>query len=259
MGSRYAIVLLAFFVVVVLGCAQQQAEQHAAKPAVANTNNAAVEKPSAQSTIQPKMNPTLAIVSPIDGEIINSSSINIVLQADNFELVPAGQPVKDGHGHFNVWLDSDKQIGSQTTFVFGNIASGKHAVVAELVRSDNSSLNPRVLKAIAINVNSGYTPNQEQVKQSAAEFAVEADDNGFYPSNIQAKMGDNVTINFRFRDSSIYFAGLDVKGPFQTLHYKTGQQQPLRANFVMDGITRIDSYWPSTGIHKATLIVEAAT
>ena len=71
-------------------------------------------------------------------------------------------------------------------------------------------------------------------------------------------MDEKVTIHFKFRDDSIYFAGLDVKGPFPTIQYKLKGQQPLTAEFVMKEDTKIDSYWPSSGVHKATLNVEAA-
>lgn len=73
---------------------------------------------------------------------------------------------------------------------------------------------------------------------------------------LQAKIGDNVTIFFRFRDSTIYFAGLDVRGQFPDLRYKKTWQQPLAASFIMKDKTRISSYWPSSGVKKADLTVE---
>ena len=55
---------------------------------------------------------------------------------------------------------------------------------------------------------------------------------------------------------TFYFAGLDVKGPFPTIQYKLKGEQPLTAEFTMKDETKITSYWPSSGVKKADLIVE---
>ena len=71
-----------------------------------------------------------------------------------------------------------------------------------------------------------------------------------------SKIGDNVTINFRFRDHLIYYAGLDVAGPFPDIKYKLGDEQPISRSFIMLEETIIKSFWPSTGVKKAELTVE---
>ena len=234
-------------VLILSACGQQQAQQ---------TNNVPEAKEKVVEKIiaaEPKRIPTLIIVSPKDGELIKSSNVTVELKAENFNLVPVGYPVKDGEGHFHVWLDGEKKLGPQTIFTFENVVSDKHTITAELVKSDHSSLSPKIIKTITIDVESGFVPKAEQ---SANEFAVEADDNGFYPNKIQAKAGEKIKINFRFRDDSIYFAGLDVKGPFPTIKYRLKSVQPATAEFVVQDAAKIDSYWPSSGVHKATLNVE---
>ena len=238
--------------VLVFACAPQQSEQPTAKTPAPEAEKA-VEKVVVQ---QQKVNPTLTIASPIDNELIKSSKVTVGLKAENFNLVPVSNPVKDGEGHFHVWLDSERKLGPQTAFTFENVVSGKHSIVAELVKSDHSSLNPKVTKIININVESDYVPPKPEPQEGIAEFTVEADDNGFYPNAIQAKIGDKVKINFRFRDDSIYFAGLDVKGPFPDIKYKLKGEQPLTAEFTMKEETRITSWWPAAGVKKATLTVE---
>ena len=200
--------------------------------------------------------PAIKIIFPANRDIINGSSVVVKLVAENFSVVPIGSPVKDKEGHFHVWLDSEKRVTTESTILFENVASGKHVIVTELVKSDHSSFNPKITEQIAINVENGYVRQQITQQLGADEFTVEADDHGFYPSTIEAKIWDKVKINFKFRDDSIYFAGLDVKGPFPTIQYKLHGKQPVTAEFTMDGPTRIDSYWPSSGVHKATLIVE---
>lgn len=255
MDGRYMLGFFISLLILVSACAPQQ-EQAAtsSKVQAPEAKENAVEKVVEQA----KGSPILNIVSPKDSELIKSSKVIVQLDAENFNLVPVGQPVKSGEGHFHVWLDSEKKLGPDKTFTFENIASGRHTIVAELVKSDHSSLSPRITKTIAVNAESDYVPNAESSRQGASEFTVEADDNGFYPSTIKARVGDTVKINFKFRDASIYYAGLDVKGPFNTLHYKLKGQQPLTAEFTMQGAAKIDSYWPSSGVHKATLNVEEA-
>ena len=254
MKIKYFIGIL-FLFLIFTACAQQPpVKQPDAKVAQNTEKENAAEKTIAA---EPKGNPALTIVSPKDGELIKSSKITIELKAENFNLVPVGSPVKDGEGHFHVWLDSDKKLGPRTSFTFENIASGSHAIVAELVKSDHSSLSPKAAKTIAINAESNYVPKAEvQQEPDVKEYTVEADDNGFYPNKIEAKINETVKINFKFKDDSIYFAGLDVKGPFPTIRYKLKSQQPIKAEFTMKGETKIDSYWPSSGVHKATLDVE---
>ena len=253
MKNKYFFGPLVLLIIFVFACTPQQPASSTAKAPAPQEK--VIEKVAAE---QPKGSPILKVVSPKDGELVKSSKVNVQLDAENFNLVPVGQPVKEGEGHFHVWLDSEKKLGHEKIFSFENVVSGRHAIVAELVKSDHSSLSPKVTQTITINVESDYVPKVEAAQQGAGEFTIEADDNGFYPSALNAKIGDTVKINFKFRDSSIYFAGLDVKGPFPTLHYKLNSQQPLTANFLMKEATRIDSYWPSSGVHKATLIVEVA-
>ena len=68
--------------------------------------------------------------------------------------------------HFHVWLDSEKKLGPQTAFTFDKIISGKHTIVAELVKSDHSSLNPKITKTITINVESNYFPEKASSRKA---------------------------------------------------------------------------------------------
>ena len=246
--------ILFLVLLVVLACQQiqQPQEEHpTTKLSVPESKGQVQEK----VVVSEQKKPSLEIVAPKNNEIIKSSKIAVELKAENFNVVPIGSPVEDNEGHFHVWLDSNKIVTTEKTVVFENVTSGKHTIVAELVNSDHSSLSPRVTKSITVNVESDYVPKIEQ-QQGMAKFTVEADDNGFYPNKIQAKIGDKVMIHFKFRDNSIYFAGLDVKGPFSTIKYKLKGEQPITAEFTMKDETKITSYWPSSGVRKADLIVE---
>ncbi|MBI2541973.1 hypothetical protein HYV80_04645 [Candidatus Woesearchaeota archaeon] len=207
-------------------------------------------------TEETAQNPEIRIIFPKDGSIIKNSTVAVNVSASNFRIVEIGKPPRKGEGHFHVWLDSDKRVTADSIISFDNIVSGKHTIVAELVQSNHSSLSPKVTKAITIDVESDYVPPKQEMPQGIAEFTVESDDNGFYPSTIKAKIGDKVKISFKFRDSSIYFAGIDIKGPFQDINYKLKGEQPITREFTMKDETKITSYWPASGVRKAVLTVE---
>lgn len=254
MYNKFIGVLISLLILI-FACTPQQPE---IKPEVKIPTPDADKETVVEKVVieKPKGNPKLTIVSPKDGEFIKSSKVTVELKVENFNIVPIGEPVKEGEGHFHVWFDSEKKITSNSIVTFENIVSGKHSIVAELLKSDHSSLSPRVTKTITVNVESDYVPKPVEPQQGIAELAVEADDNGFYPSTIKAKIGDKVKINFKFRDDSIYFAGLDIKGPFEDVKYKLKGEQPVTREFTMKDETRIISYWPASGVKKATLIVE---
>lgn len=255
MNIRYKALVLILLLVLVIACAQTQEIQEPQPAPIKGSDEDYTPKP-AESPQQVQSDPVLNIISPKDGELIKNSNVMIQLSAENFKIVLIGQPVKEGEGHFHVWLDSDRKVTTEKIFVFEDISSGRHSIVAELVKSDHSSLNPKITKALNINVESDYVPPQQAQEAGVSEFDVEADDHGFYPSTIKAKIGDKVKINFKFRDSSIYYAGLDIKGPFEDIKYKLKGEQPITREFTMKGETKITSYWPASGVKKATLIVE---
>lgn len=253
MANKYFFVLLISLLLFIFACTSQQQLQPSAQVPVPEANEKATEKAIVE---QQKPEPKLTIIAPKDGEYIKGFKVSVELKAEDFNIVPIGQPVKEGEGHFHIWFDSDKKVTTDNKVTFENIVSGKHSIVAELVKSDHSSLSSKVTKSIIVNVESDYVPKVEQPKTGTAEFTVEADDRGFYPDTIKAKINQTVKINFKFRDDSIYFAGLDVKGPFEDVKYKLKGEQPVTREFTMKDETKIKSYWPSSGVQKGTLTVE---
>ncbi|MBI2655003.1 hypothetical protein HYX06_01095 [Candidatus Woesearchaeota archaeon] len=201
-----------------------------------------------------KLSPELNIISPAESQLIRNSTVIVSLQAVNFNIVPIGVPVKENEGHFHVWLDSEKKVTTESVSTFENVGSGRHSIVAELVKSDHSSLSPKIIKSVNFNVESIAEP--VSTDSDIGEYTIEADDRGFYPNKIMSKIGNNVTISFKFRDALIYYAGLDVIGPFPDVRYNIGDEQPISRSFIMLEETKIKSFWPSTGVKKAELIVE---
>lgn len=257
--NSYVPILIIFVLFVAIGCAEQQIEQTPnILPELSKEKVVAADKDDKIARItDPKIEPIIEIITPNNGDLIKSSNVTVEVKAHNFEIVPIGSPVKDDEGHFHVWIDSEKRVTTESKVTFENVVSGKHSIVAELVKSNHSSLSPRITKSITINAESDFIPNAEQL-QGTTEFNVEADDNDFYPNKLQAKIGDKVRINFKFRDVSIYFGGLDIRGPFEDINYKLKGEQPITREFTIKDETRVTSYWPASGVKKADLIVEVA-
>src|SRR3989338_8169466 len=120
-GSFFAMLV---FLIMPAACAPEKPAEPTALKAIP-----IVETPP-EKTIAPKQNPSIAIASPKDNELVKSSKVTVELKVENFEIVPVGVPVKVGEGHFHVWLDSDKRVTTDSLVAFENIVSGKHTIVA---------------------------------------------------------------------------------------------------------------------------------
>ena len=84
------------------------------------------------------------------------------------------------------------------------------------------------------------------------EFTIEGDDNGLYPSSINVSKGDNVRITFKARSQGVYYGGLDFRSSVwgDTGKVPAGGQTTI--NFTADETFTFSSYWPSSGVKKAT-------
>ncbi|MBI2172610.1 MAG: cupredoxin domain-containing protein [Candidatus Aenigmarchaeota archaeon] len=142
---------------------------------------------------------TLSIISPSDGQSIQGSTVNVELSTD-MKLVPAGAEVKEGEGHFHVYIDgANEQRGAGTSFAFSNAAPGVHTIRAELHRSDHSSYEGMV-KTVTVNV--GGSPATIATKQ----FDITARQFEFEPSTIEVDQGDVVILKIKSVDVDHGFA-----------------------------------------------------
>jgi hypothetical protein len=96
-------------------------------------------------------------------------------------------------------------------------------------------------------------------KAAAKEFSIDADDAGFYldgqrsVSTISAAKGAAVEINFKVRSTGVYYAGLDFRGCGAEAKALPGKSVQLQ--FTAQETCTITSYWPTTGVVKASLQV----
>ena len=83
-------------------------------------------------------------------------------------------------------------------------------------------------------------------------FTIEGDDGGLYPTTINVRRGDTVRITFKTRTVGVYFNGLDFRGG---AYFNTGTILPggsKTVEFVADQSFDFKSYWPTSGVLKAT-------
>ncbi len=105
-------------------------------------------------TNQPQTNantsPTLAIITPSEGQTIYGNKIPILFSVENFEIVDykTNTAPKVGQGHIHLWLDEASQTKENATkvvednFTYSDVPFGQHTLVAELVSNDHNSIVP---------------------------------------------------------------------------------------------------------------------
>jgi len=84
------------------------------------------------------------------------------------------------------------------------------------------------------------------------EYVVEADDLGLYPKEINLSKGENVRIIFKVRSEKVYYGGLDFRS---SIWGDTGTVLPgneTSVEFTADASFTYTSYWPTSGVKKAT-------
>jgi hypothetical protein len=96
------------------------------------------------------------------------------------------------------------------------------------------------------------TQGEQSIQTQVFEFTLEADDSGFYPqSTIEVPKGSKVKITFVVRTSNVYYGGLDFRSPkFETRQVRPGEKATVE--FVADESFTFTSYWPISGVQKAT-------
>lgn len=116
--------------------------------------------------------PVFEILTPKEGQTLYGSKVPILFNVENFELVDKEATVATaGEGHILVWLDQENPTAEnatrvvENTFIFSDVAYAGHSLKAELVTSDNKSLNPPLTKTV--NFKTEILPSEEQATISS--------------------------------------------------------------------------------------------
>ncbi len=84
------------------------------------------------------------------------------------------------------------------------------------------------------------------------KFTIEGDDFGLYPSDITVKEGDNVELTFVSRKKGVYYGGLDFRAEPWSTTGTVKSSENKTVTFIATKTTEFKSYWPATGVLKAT-------
>ena len=115
-----------------------------------------------QTLAQSQAKPSLAVLSPADGDTVTSTDIPVTVQVSNFTLSPAdvGLPDKDGEGHIHVMLDGMNMgvlfnFYTSPSFVLPGqgIRPGPHTLTFDLASNTHEDMEDTVT-----NVTINYQP-----------------------------------------------------------------------------------------------------
>jgi len=112
--------------------------------------------------------PSLSFVSPTPNQIIAGPKVVVKIAVANFALVDYKTHPKlvPGQGHLHLWLDQTKPTKASAvkavspTYTFQNVKPGSHALIAELVANDHTSLVPPVTAAVKFTTSATPSSNQ---------------------------------------------------------------------------------------------------
>ena len=104
---------------------------------------------------------------------------------------------------------------------------------------------------------SELAPEIPEPKIQTKEFAIEADDYGFYINgdgvpSISVNSGDETKITFNVKTQNVYYGGLDFRGCGQNAG-KINPGSSTIVEFTASENCTITSYWPLSGVVKTNL------
>lgn len=133
--------------------------------------------------------------------------------------------------------------------------------VSEIVKEDiattpaKASVTPIATANIGVEPTDAAAPSatvSTTVIAQTQEFAVELDDNGFYPDVITVRKGVPVKLAMTLRTKNVYFGGADVKSPiFNELGLKPGDVRIV--TFTPESSFEAQDIWPASNVLKGTL------
>ena len=111
--------------------------------------------------------PSLSIISPAEGQTVYTDKVPVLISTENFQLVDyqVNTTRVAGQGHVHLWLDEQNPTpqsaakAADDSFTFPDVAYGDHKLVAELVASDHTSLNPPVTVTVNFTTAPVATPS----------------------------------------------------------------------------------------------------
>ena len=103
---------------------------------------------------RPASTAKLAIVSPTNGQVVTGTTVQMKVSLKDATIVDAAtSDVVPDEGHLHVLLDDQLiSMTGGTTQLLANLTPGQHLLKVEFVASDHAPFDPRVITAVAFEV-----------------------------------------------------------------------------------------------------------
>jgi hypothetical protein len=131
-------------------CGGDGASSDGATPSASDMDHGASVSPASE---RPSTDATLRIVSPTDGEVLKSD-VDLEVELDGARVVrKTSTDLRPDEGHLHVVLDD--QLVSMTEGLeqtIRDVPPGEHLLKVEFVANDHAPFDPRVIAAVAFEV-----------------------------------------------------------------------------------------------------------
>jgi Family of unknown function (DUF6130) len=106
------------------------------------------------SADRPASTATLSIVSPTNGQVVHGTTVQMKVRLKGATIVPATTTdIVPDEGHLHVILDDQLiSMTGETTQLLADLTPGQHLLKVEFVASDHAPFDPRVIAAVAFEV-----------------------------------------------------------------------------------------------------------
>jgi hypothetical protein len=110
--------------------------------------------PTPSTIARPSSTAELAVVSPGNGEVVRSSTVEVRIDLLGATLVQqTTTDIAPDEGHLHVLLDDDLiSMTEGTEQEIPDVAKGMHRLTVEFVASDHAPFDPRVVAVVAFEV-----------------------------------------------------------------------------------------------------------
>jgi hypothetical protein len=106
------------------------------------------------SADRPASTAKLSILTPKNGQVIHGSTVDMKVSLKDATIVPATSAnIVPDEGHLHVILDDQLiSMTGETSQLLSNLTPGQHLLKVEFVASDHAPFDPRVIAAVAFEV-----------------------------------------------------------------------------------------------------------
>ena len=103
---------------------------------------------------RPASTAKLSILTPKNGQVVNGRTVEMKVKLVDAKIVPASTTnIVPNEGHLHVILDDQLiSMTGDTQQLLANLTPGQHLLKVEFVASDHAPFDPRVIAAVAFEV-----------------------------------------------------------------------------------------------------------